>query len=53
MFSVLSIFGNMGRKRGGPKETNTNFWSVSVYSYFNGQKLQNRTLSEFFFSWNV
>jgi hypothetical protein len=46
MLRVFSIFVNMGRKEGGPKETNTNFWSVSVYFYFNGLKLQNRTLSE-------
>jgi hypothetical protein len=52
LFRVPSIFVNMGRKGGGPKETNTNCLSFSVYFYFNGLKLQNRSLSELF-SWNV
>jgi hypothetical protein len=49
LFRVPSIFVNMGRKGGGPKETNTNVLIFSVYFYFNGLKLQNRSISEFFF----
>jgi hypothetical protein len=36
MLRVFSIFANMGGKEGGPKETNTNFWSVSCTSILMG-----------------